>query len=64
MTAELEFARQDGDVCDNGALDVLHCIEKTAAGRTVERTGTLAAKVYRDAVMKENVEAGAVGSRA
>ncbi|RQR26180.1 hypothetical protein [Burkholderia sp. Bp9142] len=54
MTAELEFARRDGDVCGDGALDVLHCIEEAVAGRTVERTGTLVAKVYRDAAMKEH----------
>ncbi|WP_185715899.1 hypothetical protein [Burkholderia sp. Bp9004] len=52
MAEELEFARQDGDVCGDGALDALHCIEEAAAGRIVERTGMLAARVYRDAVMK------------
>ncbi|KER70043.1 hypothetical protein HR51_21735 [Burkholderia cepacia] len=54
MTAELEFARRDGDVCGDGALDALHCIEEASAGRAVERTGTLVAKAYRDAVMKEH----------
>ncbi|EEE05587.1 hypothetical protein [Burkholderia multivorans] len=55
MTKELDFARRDGDVCGEGALDALHCIEEAAAGRAVERTGTLVAKVYRDAVLKEQV---------
>ena len=58
MTAELEFARRDSDVCGDGALDVLHCIEEAAAGRTVERTGTLVSKVYRDAVMSSDRSAG------
>ncbi|ONY85257.1 hypothetical protein A8F31_36720 [Burkholderia cenocepacia] len=52
---ELDFARRDGDVCGEGALDALHCIEEAAAGRHIERTGMLVAKVYREAVMKEHV---------
>ncbi|WP_244098098.1 hypothetical protein [Burkholderia ambifaria] len=56
MTAELEFEQRDGDVCGDGALNVLHCLEEAALCRTVERTGTLVAKVYRDAVMKEHAE--------
>ncbi|WP_235879167.1 hypothetical protein [Burkholderia sp. USMB20] len=55
MTVELEFARRDRDVCGNWALDALHCIEEAAAGRSIERTGMLIAKVYRDAVVKEHV---------
>lgn len=54
MTKELELARRDGDVCGDGALDVLHCLEEAAAGRPIERTGTLVARVYRDAVLKEH----------
>ncbi|KVM96710.1 hypothetical protein WT06_07250 [Burkholderia anthina] len=54
MMEELELARRDGDVCGDGALDVLHCLEEAAVGRPIERTGTLVARVYRDAVMKEH----------
>ncbi|WP_448165016.1 hypothetical protein [Burkholderia cepacia] len=54
MTEELEFARRDGDVSGDGALDVLHSLEEAAVGRHIERTGTLVARVYRDAVMKEH----------
>lgn len=56
MPTEFEFARRDGDVCGDGALDVLHCLEEAAIGRTVERTGLLVARVYRDAVMAEHGE--------
>ena len=56
MMAEFEFAQRDCYVCGDGALDVLHCLEEAALGRTVERTGTLVAKVYRDATMKEHAE--------
>lgn len=55
MTEELEFARRDGEVCGDSALDVSHCLEEAAVGRHIERTGTLVARVYRDAVMKEHV---------
>jgi hypothetical protein len=55
MTEELEFARRDGDICGDGALDMLHCLEEAAVGRNVERTGMLIARVYRNAVMKEHV---------
>lgn len=54
MTEELEFARRDGDVCGDRALDMLHCLEEAAVGRNVERTGMLVARVYRNAVMKEH----------
>ncbi|AQT53727.1 TPA: hypothetical protein U2L33_002060 [Burkholderia cenocepacia] len=54
MTEELEFARRDGEVCGDSALDVLHCLEEAAVGRHIERTGTLVSRVYRDAVMKEH----------
>ncbi|KVR69011.1 hypothetical protein WK21_20020 [Burkholderia cepacia] len=60
MTAQLECARRDGDVCGDGALDVLHCIEEAAVGRVIYRTGTLVAKVYRDAVMREHAVRSAV----
>ncbi|WP_249189589.1 hypothetical protein [Burkholderia ambifaria] len=51
LKTELEFARRDRDACGNHALDVLHCLEEAAQGRTVDRTGTLLARVYRDSVM-------------
>lgn len=54
MTEELVFARRDSDVCGDGALDVLHCLEEAAVGRHIERTGTLVARVYRDAVMRKH----------
>ncbi|WP_232429289.1 hypothetical protein [Burkholderia ubonensis] len=54
MAEELEFARRDGGVCGDGALDMLHCLEEAAVGRNVERTGMLIARVYRNAVMKEH----------
>ncbi|NTZ82014.1 hypothetical protein FCJ61_03025 [Burkholderia metallica] len=54
MTKELDFARRDGDVCGEGALDMLHRLEEAAVGRHIERTGTLVARVYRDAVVKEH----------
>ncbi|WP_423760392.1 hypothetical protein [Burkholderia sp. NLJ2] len=54
MTEELEFARRDGEVCGDSALDALHCLEEAAVGRHVERTGTLVARVYRDAAMKDH----------
>ncbi|UQO39400.1 hypothetical protein [Burkholderia cepacia] len=54
MMEELNFARRDGDVCGDSALDALHCIEEAAAGRHIERTGRLIARVYRDAVVKEH----------
>ncbi|VWB89620.1 hypothetical protein [Burkholderia lata] len=54
MTAELEFARRDDDVCGNSALDMLHCLEEAAVGRNIVRTGTLVVRVYRDAVTKEH----------
>jgi hypothetical protein len=56
MTEELEFARRDGDVCGDGALDMLHCLEEAAVGRNAERTGTAIARVYRSAAMKEHAE--------
>ncbi|EEE11850.1 hypothetical protein [Burkholderia multivorans] len=59
MMTELDFARRDGNVCGEGALDMLHCLEEAAVGRGVERTGTLVAKVYRDATMKHHAERGA-----
>lgn len=55
MTEEVEFARRDGDVCCDGALDVLRCLEGAAVGRIIERTWTLVARVYRDAVMTEHL---------
>ncbi|VWD64341.1 hypothetical protein [Burkholderia contaminans] len=54
MTEELEFALRDGEVCGDGALDMLHCLEEAAVGRNVERTGMLIARVYRNAVMNEH----------
>ncbi|MBU9631585.1 hypothetical protein KTE60_20065 [Burkholderia multivorans] len=47
---ELEFARRDGDVCGDGALDMFHCLEEAAVGRNIERTGMLIARVYRIAM--------------
>ncbi|WP_420211156.1 hypothetical protein ACN8ZM_25900 [Burkholderia aenigmatica] len=52
LETELEFARRDRDACGNHALEVLHCLEEAAQGRTVDRTGTLVARVYRDSVME------------
>ncbi|SKC93244.1 hypothetical protein [Paraburkholderia hospita] len=54
LTAELEFARPDGDRCGEKALDALYCLEETKRGVVVERTGTIVAKAYRDAVMKRH----------
>ncbi|SDI70919.1 hypothetical protein SAMN04487926_12272 [Paraburkholderia steynii] len=54
LTAELEFARPDGDRCGEKALDVLYCLEEAKRGVVVERTGTIVAKAYRDAVMKRH----------
>ncbi|RQZ57947.1 hypothetical protein DIE08_34100 [Burkholderia sp. Bp9004] len=52
LKTELEFARRDRNACGNHALDVLHGLEEAAQGRTVDRTGTLLARVYRDSVME------------
>ncbi|HGO6088801.1 hypothetical protein [Burkholderia cepacia] len=52
MTEALKFARRDGAVCGDRALNVLHCLEEALVGRHIERTGTLVARVYRDAVMQ------------
>ncbi|HDR9161629.1 TPA: hypothetical protein QDB28_001992 [Burkholderia vietnamiensis] len=51
LNTELEFAKRDRDACGSHALEVLHCLEEAAQGRTVDRTGTLVARVYRDSVM-------------
>lgn len=56
LTAELEFARPDGDRCGEKALDVLYCLEEAKRSVVVERTGTIVAKAYRDAVMKRHAE--------
>ncbi|MGT2476494.1 hypothetical protein [Paraburkholderia terrae] len=54
LTAELEFARPDGDRCGEKALDALYCLEEAKRGVVVERTGTIVAKAYRDAAMKRH----------
>ncbi|WP_244136073.1 MULTISPECIES: hypothetical protein [unclassified Burkholderia] len=54
MTKELELARRDCNVCGDSTLDVLHCLEEGTVERHIERTGTLVARVYRDAVMREH----------
>ena len=54
LTAELEFARPDGDRCGEKALDAMYCLEEAKRGGGVERTGTIVAKAYRDAVMKRH----------
>jgi hypothetical protein len=55
LNTELEFAKRDRDACGSHALEVLHCLEEAAQGRTVDRTGTLVARVYRDSVMDRRV---------
>lgn len=54
LTAELEFARPDGDRCGEKALDALYCLEEAKRSVVVERTGTIVARAYRDAVMKRH----------
>ncbi|BEU27464.1 hypothetical protein [Paraburkholderia sp. 22B1P] len=54
LTAQVEFARPDGDRCGEKALDVLYCLEQAKRGIVVERTGTIVANAYRDAVMKRH----------
>ncbi|ACC75788.1 hypothetical protein PPMP20_17105 [Paraburkholderia phymatum] len=54
LTEDLEFARPDGDRCGEKALDVLYCLEEAKRGGVVERTSTIVAKAYRDAVMKRH----------
>lgn len=51
LKSKLEFARRDGDACGEHALIVLHCLEEAAAGRTVDRLGTIVARGYRDDIM-------------
>ncbi|WP_176054721.1 hypothetical protein [Paraburkholderia caribensis] len=60
LTAELEFARPDGERCGEKALDVLYCLEEAKQGIVVERTGTIVAKAFRDAVMKRHAERATV----
>jgi hypothetical protein len=52
LAAQLEFARPDGERCGKNALDAVYCLEQAKLGNAVERTGTIVAKAYRDAVMK------------
>lgn len=56
LRTELDFARRDGNTCGEQALDALHCLEAAAAGRRVDRTGALVARVCRDAAMKHQTE--------
>ncbi|WP_224032575.1 hypothetical protein [Paraburkholderia caribensis] len=55
LTAELEFARPDGDRCGEKALEVLHRLEQAQRGIVIERLGTNVARAYRDAVMNHRV---------
>jgi hypothetical protein len=54
-TAQLEFAQPYDERCGEKALDVAYCLEQAKLGNTVERTGTIVAKAYRDAVMKRHL---------
>ncbi|WP_434113831.1 hypothetical protein [Paraburkholderia caffeinilytica] len=56
LLSQLDFARPDGDRCGEKALDALHCLEQARLGIVVERTGTLVANAYRDAVMKRHAQ--------
>ncbi|MEM5316529.1 hypothetical protein [Paraburkholderia sp. JHI869] len=56
LTTQLRFARRDGERCGEMALDVAYCLEQAKLGNIVERTGTIVAKAYRDAVMKRRAE--------
>ncbi|MBK5164810.1 hypothetical protein IQ291_10645 [Burkholderia sp. R-70211] len=56
LAARLEFARPDDERCGEKALDVLYCLEQAKQGVVVERTGTIVAKAYRDAVMKRDAQ--------
>ncbi|RAS29759.1 hypothetical protein [Paraburkholderia bryophila] len=53
-TVHLEFAQPDDERCGEKALDVVYCLEQAKLGNAVERTGTIVAKAYRDAVMKRH----------
>jgi hypothetical protein len=55
-TAQLEFAQPDDERCGEKALDVVYCLEQAKLGNAVERTGTIVAKAYRDAVMKRHLQ--------
>ena len=55
-TAQLEFAQPDNERCGEKALDVVYCLEQAKLGNAVERTGTIVAKAYRDAVMKRHLQ--------
>ncbi|TAL98762.1 MAG: hypothetical protein EPN73_02295 [Paraburkholderia sp.] len=56
LAARLEFTRPDDERCGEKALDVLYCLEQAKQGVVVERTGTIVAKAYRDAVMKRDAQ--------
>lgn len=56
LTAQPDFARPDRDRCGEKALDVLYCLEQAKRGIAVERTGTIVANAYRDAVMKRHAQ--------
>ncbi|KVU02575.1 hypothetical protein WK60_31055 [Burkholderia ubonensis] len=55
LKSKLEFAKHDGDACGEHALVVLHCLEEAAAGRTVDRVGTIVARGYRDDIMSGRI---------
>ncbi|WP_230963474.1 hypothetical protein [Burkholderia stagnalis] len=57
LTAEREYAMRDGHRCGDGAFEVVRCLEAAAAGRIVDRLGTLMARTYRAAVMKDYANA-------
>jgi hypothetical protein len=56
LAAQLEFARPDGERCGEKALDVLYCLEQAKLGIAIERTGTIVAKAYHDAVIKHHAQ--------
>jgi hypothetical protein len=53
---ELELAERDGNRCGSEALDVVYLLEQSDCKTTLCRTGTLAARAYRDSAAKRQAE--------
>jgi len=51
LQKQVEFAERDGDRCGEEALNVLYRLTQGRRGIIVERPGTSAARMYRDAVV-------------
>lgn len=62
MWKELELAERDREHCAEQALELVYRLEQADRGAVFDRPGTLAARAYRDSVVKRYAEFAETGA--